>query len=235
MKNINSTLIALFFILTGNFALADIEAITINGKSVLLKNNNTWQYIEIKQADARYAHLYVVNKQGGDNYCRLGFKLKNGLADKITSIVFRFSAHNHEDVLYDTVTKGFLHLKPTNEGFKEVTFSGMSCEEIKYIRVHGADRCEIGELTKHSAEKGECLKLVQVEANDKFVIFKRYNDEPIEPEAPETTEAETVMESNLQKEYESWKSRQETTEAETTMESDLQKEYESWKSRQETN
>ncbi len=194
MKNINSALIALLFILTGNTALADIEAITVNGKSVLLKNNNTWQYIETKQADTRYAHLTVVNKQGGDNYCSLGFKLKNGLADKITSIVFRFSAHNHEDVLYDTVTKGFQHLKPTNEGFKEVTFSGMSCEEIKYIRVHGADRCEIGELTKHSAEKGECLKLVQVEANDKIFIFKRYHDEPQEEKVEENIEVQAEAE-----------------------------------------
>jgi len=194
MKNIHSTLIALFFILAGNSALADIEAITINGKSVLLKNDNTWQYIETKQTDARFAHLSVANIRGGANYCRLGLKLENDLADKITSIVFRFSAHNQEDILYDTVTKGFQHLKPTNEGFKEITFSGMSCEEIKYIRVHGADRCEIGELTKHSAEKGECLKLVQVEASDKVVIFKRYNDEPIEAEAPET---ETEMDAEL--------------------------------------
>ncbi len=211
MKNINSTLIAVFFILAGNCALADIEAITINGKSVLLKNNNTWRYIETKQADARYAHLSVINKQGGSNYCRLGLKLKNGLADKITSIVFRFSAHNHEDVLYDTVTKGFQHLKPTNEGFKEITFSGMPCEEIKYIRVHGGDRCEVGELTKHSAEKGECLNLLKIDTNDKIVIFKRYNDEPIEtikPEAP-APEAETTMESDLQMEYENWKARQE--------------------------
>ncbi len=199
MKNINSIFIALFFILTGNSALADIEAITVNGKSALLKNDNTWQYIETKQSDSRYAHLSVANKQGGDNYCRLGLKLKNDLTDKITSIVFRFSAHNHEDILYDTVTKGFQHLKPTNEGFKEITFAGTPCEEIKYIRVHGADRCEIGELTKHSTEKGECLKLVQVETNDKIIIFKRYNDDPIETEAPE---AEIELDSDLQLENE---------------------------------
>ncbi len=185
MKNKHSALIALLFMLAGNNALADIEAVTINGKSVLLKNDNTWEYIETKQPDVRYAYLSVVNKQGGDNYCRLGLKLKNGLADKITSIVFRFSAHNQEDVLYDTVTKGFQHLKPTNEGFKEIIFSGMPCEEIKYIRVHGADRCEIGELTKFSAERSECLKLVHVETSDQIVIFKRYSDKPVETEAPD--------------------------------------------------
>jgi len=191
MKSIHSTLLALSFILAGNCALADIEAITTNGKSVLLKNDNTWQYIETEQVATRYAHLSVVNKQGGDNYCRLGLKLKNDLADKITSIVFRFSAHNQEDIRYDTVTKGFQHLNPTNEGFREITFAGISCEEIKYIRVHGADRCEIGELTKFSAEKSECLKLVQVEGSDKIVIFKRYNDESEEPETADDLDMET--------------------------------------------
>jgi hypothetical protein len=205
MKNIHSTLIVLLFILAGNSALADIKAVTIDGKSVLLKNDNTWKYIETKQPDARYAHLSVANKQGGNNYCRLGLKLHNDLADYITSIVFKFSAHNQEEVRYDTVTKGFQHLNPTNEGFREITFTGISCEEIKYVRVHGADRCEIGELTKFSADKGECLKLVQVESNDKIVIFKRYNDKPV---ATETSDADTTMNSDLKAEYEEWKARQ---------------------------
>jgi len=197
MKNRLTTLLALLFMLAGNSALADIEAITLNGKSVLLKDDNTWSYVATKEPEARYAHLSVANVRGNENYCLLGLKLRNDLADNITSIVFKFSARNHEDVRYDTVTKGFQHLNPTNEGFKEITFSGISCEEIKYIRVHGADRCEIGELTKFSAAKGECLDLVQVEATDKIVIFKRYNDEP-EAEKTAAMEAEDLDSEDLE-------------------------------------
>ena len=76
--------------------------------------------------------------------------------------------------------------------YTEISFSGISCDDIKYVRVHGADHCEIGELNKFSPEKGKCLQLVEVEPSDKIVIFKRYEDEPPQQEVVEQKESEKV-------------------------------------------
>ncbi len=196
MKNRLLSLFALLIISSANSALAGLEAITINGKRVTLNSNHTWEYIQDEKSTARYAHLSVANLQGGSSFCRLGLKLKNDLADKINSIVFMLSAYIDEEVRYETISKGFQHLKPTQEMYNEITFSDISCDEIQYIRVHGADRCEIGELHKFSPEKGKCLKLVNVEGSDKVVIFKRYEDQAPVQEVVETkkTQAETVEE-----------------------------------------
>lgn len=169
--------------------LAEQEALTLGGKRVLLKDDGTWSYLEDPAADSRYARLEVETLQGGNNYCRLGLRLTNDLADKITSIIFMFSAYVDQEVRYETVTKGFQHLRPTNDLYNEITFNGISCDEIEYVRVHGADRCEIGELNKFTAAKGQCLKLVEVAPSERIAIFKRYEDEA--PQAmPEPTQAQ---------------------------------------------
>ena len=185
-------LFAFLIITLTNTALAEIEAVTINGKRVLLKDDQTWEYMEVKQADARLARLTVASVQVSKNYCLIGLRLQNDLTDKITSLIFNFSAYVNQNVLYDTVTKGFQHLKPTKDMYTEISFSGISCDDIKYVRVHGADHCEIGELNKFSPEKGKCLQLVEVEPSDKIVIFKRYEDEPPQQEVVEQKESEKV-------------------------------------------
>ncbi len=196
MKSTLTILFALLMTTTANTALAGVEAVTINGKRVMLNKDHSWEYIEDKHPDTRYARLSVANLDGGDNYCRLGLRLKNDLADKVTSIIFMFSAYVNEEVRYETVTKGFQHVKPTNDMYNEITFSGITCGEIEYIRVHGADRCEIGELNKFTVAKGQCLKLVEVEPSDKVVIFKRYEDKALESidadETEEESDAKTV-------------------------------------------
>lgn len=194
MKNRLATLLAFLIISLPGSVMADMEAVAINGKRVLLKDDRIWEYIKEPQSDARHAHLSVESVQGGKNYCHLGLKLKNNLADKITSIIFMFSAYVNEEIRYETITKGFQHVKPTNDLYNEITFSGLACDEIEYIRVHGADRCEIGELNKFTAAKGQCLKLVEVEPSNKIVIFKRYEDEAPEPVDAEETEEETDAE-----------------------------------------
>lgn len=166
-----------FLIFTSPSVMADTEAVAVNGKRVLLKDDHSWEYIKNTPPDNRYARLSVEFTESGAAYCRVGLRLKNDLADKITSIIFMFSAYVDEEVRYETVTKGFQHLKPTNDRFNEITFSGLPCDDIDYIRVHGADRCEVGELNKFTSAKGQCLKLVQVHASDKIVIFKRYEND----------------------------------------------------------
>ena len=177
MNPIIYLLLPLLSLLPLSTVLADQEALTLGGKRVLLKDDRTWEYLDQRPADGRYARLEVETLQGGNNYCRLGLRLTNDLADKITSIIFMFSAYVDEEVRYETVTKGFQHLRPTNDLYNEITFSGITCEEIEYVRVHGADRCEIGELNKFTAAKGQCLKLVEVVPTERIAIFKRYEDE----------------------------------------------------------
>ena len=186
MKNL-SRLTLIFLVVTCHAALANTTAITLDGKSVQLKSDNTWEYSSPLVPDTRHANLSVEHVDSGDNHCRLGLKLQNNLSDKITSIVFRFSAYNNENISLDTITKGFQHIKPTHQKYKEITFSGLSCSRINYIRVHGADRCEIGKLNKFSAEKGICMNLVNIEASDEIAIIKLYQNTP-QPE--EDTEIE---------------------------------------------
>jgi hypothetical protein len=181
-----ATLLALFIIGSTNNALAGVEAVTINGKRVLLKDDKTWEYLKKTDTESRYARLSVVSVKGGKNYCRIGLRLKNDLADNITSIIFMFSIYVDGNVRYDTITKGFQHLKPTNDMYNEISVSGISCKDIDHIRVHGADHCEIGELNKFSSSKGQCLKLVEVEPSDKVVIFKRYEDKPQQTEGEQS-------------------------------------------------
>jgi hypothetical protein len=54
--------------------------------------------------------------------CRIGLRMRNGLADGIDSIVLRFSAFTKDDILYETVSKGFHSLKPTNNQQQEISF-----------------------------------------------------------------------------------------------------------------
>lgn len=167
-------------LLTSFSAVADMEVITPDGKRALLKDDGTWQYVDaLSQAEEkpRYAYLTVENKKPHGNNCTYGLRLQNDLTTEIKDIVFFFSAYNHEGVKYETATRGFQRIKPTNDQYKEIIFTGISCDDIQYVRVHGGDRCEIGDLNKFSAEKSACLKLIYVENSSIVNIFKRYHEE----------------------------------------------------------
>ena len=184
MKTTVKRMFACLFMVSSAISHAEMELLAPDGKRVLLKDDMTWQYLEeaiTPGSPDRYAYLSVAFIDEKAASCRLGRRMRNGLADGIDSIVLRFSAFTKDDILYETVSKGFHSLKPTNTQHQEISFRGVPCSHIKTIRVHGGDRCSIGELNKFSDAPGQCLGKVSVEASDKISIYKHYSEKASPP------------------------------------------------------
>ena len=150
-----------------------VEVVTPNGRHILLKDDYTWEYIEVEHLPAgESAVLEVVNLKEHGNTCDIGFRLTNNLPYKIKSLVPRFSAYNRDQVKYETLSKSFNSIKPTRSQYQKVRFIGISCSDISHIKLHGADRCTMGPFTKFDSGEGECLKQVYVQESDLIKVIK---------------------------------------------------------------
>jgi hypothetical protein len=150
-----------------------IEVVTPKGRHVLLKNDHTWEYLELKQPPAeKSAVLSVVNIKKLRNACVIGFRLTNNLPYLIKSLVPRFSAYTRDQVMFDTLSTSFDSIKPTGIQYKSISFIGITCPDILYIKVHGGDRCTMGPFTKFDSNEGECLKQVYVQESDLIKVVK---------------------------------------------------------------
>ena len=176
--------IALSVFLLAGIAQADIGAITADGKHVLLKDDNTWSYVEEEtDQETEYVALTVVKKQPLANGCKLGFRLDNHMTVDIRTLVPQFSAYIGENVLFQTVSKEFLRIRPTLTQYQEVLFTKIQCRDIQYVKVHGGDRCNMGELNRFSPVRGECLKKIRIIPSDVFNVIKQPY---VEEEYPES-------------------------------------------------
>lgn len=158
-------------------AVADVEVVTPDGKRVLLKDDRTWEYVRSGKAASeepkeRHAELALIRRFDYDDACRLGFKLRNKLPYEIRNIVFRFSAYIEPSVMYQDVSRSFDNIRTSKSQYKEIIFRGVSCQNIHHVKVHGADHCIMGHLTKWSEEEGECLSLVDFMPTDLISISK---------------------------------------------------------------
>ncbi len=179
-----------FFIFTG-VANADIEALTTDGKRVLLKEDMTWRYLDKAAVEEdEYVSLTVVGKKALPNGCKLGIRLENHLTVDIKTLVPQFSAYIGKNIRFQTVFKEFSRIRPTLTQYREIIFTKIQCQEIQYIKVHGGDRCNMGELNRFTPGKGMCLKKVRVLPSD---IFRMIKEIPVEESPPEgeTPEDET--------------------------------------------
>ncbi|MGB5408370.1 MAG: hypothetical protein WBN43_16455 [Thiogranum sp.] len=150
-----------------------IEVVTPDGRHVLLKNDQTWEYLELAQLPAEEsAVLDVVNVKELSNACDVGFKLTNNQQYKIKSLVPSFSAYTRDQVLFDTQSKSFNSIKPTRSQYQKVRFIGITCPEISHIKLLGADRCTMGPFTKFDSGEGECLKRIHIRENDLIKVLK---------------------------------------------------------------
>jgi hypothetical protein len=160
-------------------AQGDFELTAPDGRRLLLKDNGTWRYLEAKskeQADdkTKEGELVVLLQhkiERGSN-CRFELRLTNNLPYEVRSIVLYYSAYRASGVMYDTVSSGLGILKPGNTDAREIEFTGITCKDIVRVQVAGGDRCEMGELTKWSSQKGECLARVRVMESD-LVRFEK--------------------------------------------------------------
>jgi endonuclease YncB( thermonuclease family) len=150
-----------------------VEVVTPDGRHVLLKDDQTWEYIEVEQSSPeKSAVLAVVNVKELSNACDIGFRLTNNLPYKIKSLVPSFSAYNKDQVLFDTQSKSFNSINPTRSQYQKVRFIGITCPEISHIKLFGADRCTMGPFTKFDSVEGECLKRVYVQSSDRIKVLK---------------------------------------------------------------
>ena len=150
-----------------------VEVVTPDGRHVLLKNDHTWEYLELEQLPAEEsAVLDVVNVKELSNACDIGFRLTNNLPYKIKSLVPSFSVYNRNQVLFDSQSKSFNSIKPTRNQYQKVRFIGITCPEISHIKLLGADRCTMGPFTKFDSGEGECLKRIHIQENDLIKVLK---------------------------------------------------------------
>ena len=150
-----------------------IEVVTPDGRHVLLKDDQTWEYLEFEQLPAEEsAVLSVANIKNLGNACDIGFRLTNNLPYKIRSLVPRFSAYTSDQLLFETRSKSFNSIKPTGSQYRKVRFIGINCADISHIKLHGANRCTMGPFTKYDSGEGECLKQIYVEKSDLIKVTK---------------------------------------------------------------
>ena len=159
---------------------AELELVAPDGRRVLLKNDNTWRYVEekkdkpekIEKVAEQLLLLRVESKLDLPTGCRLGIRLANKAPYEIRSLVPEFTAYKTDDVVYDTVFMAFSFVKPGDSQYREIRFPGIACAAIGRVKVMGADRCDMQDLGKFSEVKGECLARLRVEASELVRIAK---------------------------------------------------------------
>jgi hypothetical protein len=161
-------------LLAAHYAFADMSAVTADGRKVLLRDNGTWTFAQPSRGgDApSVATLALKNKTDLAGGCRLGLSLQNDLSAQIRSLVLRFTAYKDDRLAFETVSRGFSNVKPTNSQYQEVRFRGIGCDAIRSVAVSAARSCHVGDLTKYSSTAKRCLALIEVAPSNLLPIAK---------------------------------------------------------------
>lgn len=150
-----------------------IKAVTLDGRQVLLKSDNTWEFVAQAQGDPSVsAVLSVTRIWDMEQACKLQFRLVNNLGYRISTLVPRMSVQNQAGVIYDSKSISFASLKPTNDKYTEVQFAGIGCQDIAHVKVFDAARCNMGKIDQWNEEEGECLSHLYVEPSQLINISK---------------------------------------------------------------
>lgn len=174
MNTVPVKIIAISLLLgTATIAWSNQQALTDDGRRVLLKDDGSWEYVRAGDEPAGQIRLSLEKVESLSQGCRLGLRLHNGHSIRIDSLVLHVSAFKPGPILYETVTRGFAFIKPTLSQYKPVMFRGIQCNEIEHVEVEPARNCSIGELTKYSEDRSLCSRLVTVETSDQLTILKR--------------------------------------------------------------
>lgn len=150
-----------------------IQVVTPGGRHVLLRDDNTWEYIQVEQGlPSKSALIEVANIKELRNACNVGLRLTNNLDYKIKSLVPSFSAYTRDGILYEKVSTAFSTIKPTRDQYRQIQFIGLRCQDIDRILVSGAGHCSMGPMDKFNEAEGECLGHIYVQASDLINISK---------------------------------------------------------------
>ena len=151
----------------------NLQALTLDGKKVLLKPDHTWEFFEAEPGDpASSAVLSVTKVWEMQDACRFQFRLQNNLGYKISALVPRLSIHNTEGIIYDSKSLSFTTIKPTKREYTEVQFDGIGCHEMSLVKVVDAARCRMGDIDQWNEEEGQCLSHIYVEPSELINISK---------------------------------------------------------------
>lgn len=150
----------------------EIDAITHDGREVILYEDHTWDFVEYEPGDPENSAVLTVTKvhEMGEA-CRMQLHMQNNLPFKIRSLVPRFTVYNLDNVMYDSKSKSFTAIKPTRDQYRELQFS-LGCHDISHIRVHGAERCTMGDIDMFNEEEGQCLSHIYMTPTDLINISK---------------------------------------------------------------
>jgi len=118
------------------------------------------------------AVLSVVNVSSQPTGCHIGLRLTNNLSYPVDMLVLDISAHTERDVVFEELSVAFQGIKPTLNQYQKVRVSGITCDKVTRLRIHGGDRCRMGPFARMSFEQGECLKQVLVEDGGPMRIGK---------------------------------------------------------------
>ena len=150
-----------------------ITAVTLDGQQVLLKDDQTWEFITVEEGDPSVSAVLTVSRMWDmEEACRLQFRLQNNLSYRISTLVPRLTVMNLEGVIYDSKSIAFASIKPTNNKYTDVQFEGIGCQEISHVKVHDAGRCRMGDIDQWNEEEGECLGHIYVEPSELINISK---------------------------------------------------------------
>ena len=156
-------------------ARADFELKDSQGRRILLKDDGTWRYLDASAAsDAAsepakpepQAELRLEGRLDAPGGCRFEVSLTNNLKYVIGSLVPQFTIYRMNEVAHSTQFVGFGPVRSGDQQRRSLQFAHIGCAEIAQLQVHGADRCEMGDLHKFSDARGQCLARVQVLPSD---------------------------------------------------------------------
>lgn len=130
--------------------------------------------------------LSVHVKKEFPDACMLGMTVTNNLDIKVTNLSMRLTAFIRGNVKYDSITRNFTEVRPTEKQYREVTFMQIKCAEIDYIGVTDPGRCAIGEeMNRFTAAPGDCAQFVEVAVSPQITIRKteqpKVEATPVEP------------------------------------------------------
>jgi len=108
------------------------------------------------------AVLSLHKRSAGVDTCTFGLTLTNHLPYKIGNIAFRFTAYVKDDVSHQSILRNFFEIDATTDQYREIGFSGISCDGIRSIEVTDPGRCTLGELKRLSSRPGDCIRHVHI-------------------------------------------------------------------------
>lgn len=160
-------------LLLGQAATADVELMTPDGRRVLLRDDQTWEYVaKDEDIDDEHVLLEVARKVDLLNGCMFGLRLTNNTRSEVKSLIPQFSAFIQDNIRYDTVYMAFASINPTRYQYREISFFGIACADIVHVEVLGADRCRMGDLDRGTGAEGECLSRIRVAQSELVNISK---------------------------------------------------------------